>query len=145
MDEPISFVPSLGALFPLPPYTFASVRSFSSPFSPRSFFLSYILLLVLFPPSSSLVLSLPVVASTREHDSSLYHLPSQTPGPYSGPGRLPGWSGTLRALSRRGHGNRTENRGLILSAGKFIARSTLIGREIIGHSFAPSARSKDSH
>lgn len=38
MDEPISFVPSLGTLFPLPPYTFASVRSFSSPFSPRSFF-----------------------------------------------------------------------------------------------------------
>lgn len=143
MDEPISFVPSLGTLFPLPPYTFASVRSFSSPFS---FLLSFIHPSVgPFSSSSSLVLSLPVVASAREHDSSLYHLPSQTPGPYSGPGRLPGWSGTLRALSRRGHGNRTENRGLILSAGKFIARSTLIGREIIGHSFAPSARSKDSH
>lgn len=45
-------------------------------------------------------------------------------------------------FSGRGHGNRTENRGPILSAEKFIARSTLIGREIIGHSFSPSARSK---
>lgn len=36
----------------------------------------------------------------------------------------------------------TENRGPILSGKKFIARSTLIGREIIGHSFPLSARSK---
>lgn len=50
-------------------------------------------------------------------------------------------AGHYGPLSRLGHGN-TENRGPILSARKFIARSTLIGREIIGHSFSPSARSK---
>lgn len=50
-------------------------------------------------------------------------------------------AGYYRPLFRPGHEN-TENRDPILSAGKFIARSTLIGREIIGHSFSPSARSK---
>lgn len=40
-----------------------------------------------------------------------------------------------------GHGTQ-KTRGPILSAEKFIARSTLIGREIIGHSFPLSARSK---
>lgn len=50
-------------------------------------------------------------------------------------------AGHYGPLSLLGHGN-TENRGPILSAKKFIARSTLIGREIIGHSFSPSARSK---
>lgn len=48
-------------------------------------------------------------------------------------------AGHYGPLSRLGN---TEYRGPILSAGKFIARSTLIGREIIGHSFSPSARSK---
>lgn len=50
-------------------------------------------------------------------------------------------AGHYGPLSRLRHGN-TENPGPILSAKKFIARSTLIGREIIGHSFSPSARSK---
>lgn len=50
-------------------------------------------------------------------------------------------AGHYGPLSRFGYGN-TENRGPILSAKKFIARSTLIGREIIGHSFSPFARSK---
>lgn len=50
-------------------------------------------------------------------------------------------AGYYRPLFRPGHEN-TENRDPILSAKKFIARSTLIGREIIGHSFSPSARSK---
>lgn len=47
----------------------------------------------------------------------------------------------LRPSLLPSHGTQ-KTRGPILSAEKFIARSTLIGREIIGHSFPLSARSK---
>lgn len=58
------------------------------------------------------------------------------------PGRLPDWSGILQTpLSSRTREHRKPG-SPILSAKKFIARSTLIGREIIGHTFSPSARSK---
>lgn len=71
----------------------------------------------------------------------LFLFSNQTPGLYA----IWKASGLKRDITspslRLGHGN-TEYGGPILSAKKFIARSTLIGREIIGHSFSPFARSK---
>lgn len=162
VDEPISSVPMLR--YPLlPSPTFSILSLFSphritshSPFlrsSPSHFSLLLFLLLFLSVNLSSCVS--PLVCFLSLHHSRPPKLPSPRnrlsfslslrlhPEPDSRSiCDLEGFraeAGHYGSLSRLGN---TEYRGPILSAGKFIARSTLIGREIIGHSFSPSARSK---